>query len=195
MDDPSAHRKPSPDQLKRWNAERVSEVNAQIAAVAKEATAAVPRSLTEDAIRKRREREQKRAAAVRARAIAEGADPDSLLADAVFSPSLPATQPTERPGTPSGSNPTAAVYTVTVPASSVDELDWYSPESSSYTTLEAAKTAGVWLYPSTPFERAKCKVFQDLWEKGNFMGGGIKFGADFLVYPGTSFPFASLCTH
>ena len=52
------------------------------------------------------------------------------------------------------------------------------------TTLEAARQAGVWTYPTTSFEHAKCRVFQDLWEKGNYMGGGIKFGGDFLVYPG-----------
>ena len=84
----------------------------------------------------------------------------------------------------SGANANA-VYTVTVPASSV-ELPWYDPSKASYATLEEAKAAGVWSYPSTLYERAKCAVFRDLWEKGHYMGGGIKFGGDFLVYPGTS---------
>jgi tRNA-splicing endonuclease subunit Sen34 len=31
---------------------------------------------------------------------------------------------------------------------------------------------------------ARIRVFKDLWKKGYFMGSGLKFGADFLVYPG-----------
>jgi len=27
-------------------------------------------------------------------------------------------------------------------------------------------------------------VFEDLWRKGYFMGGGLRFGGDFLIYPG-----------
>lgn len=32
----------------------------------------------------------------------------------------------------------------------------------------------------------RCKVFKDLWKKGFFVTAGTKFGADFLVYLGTS---------
>ena len=33
-------------------------------------------------------------------------------------------------------------------------------------------------------KNARIEVFRDLWKKGYFMGSGLKFGADFLVYPG-----------
>lgn len=180
VDDPHAHRPPAPTELAQWNKERIASVHAQLAAAeAKEVAerGSVSRAMSEEAVRKRREREEKRAAAARAKAIAEGADPDSVPLPHAPVPSQ------ERPATPSASLANA-VYTVTVPADSAAELSWYSPEASMYTTLEDAKAAGVWTYPSTPFERAKCEVFRDLWEKGHYMGGGIKFGGDFLVYPG-----------
>ncbi|GJE98121.1 tRNA-intron endonuclease catalytic domain-like protein [Phanerochaete sordida] len=179
VDDSTAHRTPAHEELVQWNAERTAHVAAQIAgAEAKDAEqrGAANRALSEDAVRKRRAREEKRAAAARAKAIAEGADPDSVV--------LVVPTPQERPDTPSASANANTVYTVTVPADSAAELPWYAPEAATYATLEDAKAAGVWTYPSTSFERAKCEVFRDLWEKGHFMGGGIKFGGDFLVYPG-----------
>lgn len=36
-------------------------------------------------------------------------------------------------------------------------------------------------------KNARIEVFKDLWKKGYFMGSGLKFGADFLVYPGEFF--------
>lgn len=33
-------------------------------------------------------------------------------------------------------------------------------------------------------KEARVHVYKDLWKKGYFMGSGLKFGADFLVYPG-----------
>jgi hypothetical protein len=55
--------------------------------------------------------------------------------------------------------------------------------------LDAARAAHVWSYPSNAEERARCEVFRDLWEKGYYMGGGSKFGGDWLVYPGACAPF------
>lgn len=98
----------------------------------------------------------------------------------------------------------SSVYTVSVPTTSDafawydhdDEKDHHGPASSSgprqwhrrttYETLDAARAAGVWSYPANADERARCEVFRDLWEKGYYMGGGIKFGGDWLVYPGPS---------
>jgi len=96
-----------------------------------------------------------------------------------------------------------AVYTVSVPTTS-DTFAWYAyndndnndgkknpaftagaqQQRHTYETLDAARTAGVWSYPSSAEERARCEVFRDLWEKGYYMGGGSKFGGDWLVYPG-----------
>jgi tRNA splicing endonuclease len=41
-----------------------------------------------------------------------------------------------------------------------------------------------WQYPVTSTETLRYKTFKDLWEKGHYITGGQKFGADFLVYPG-----------
>ena len=93
-----------------------------------------------------------------------------------------------------------AVYTVSVPTTS-DTFPWYDHDSSNkdsknsndnsqrhtYETLDAAHAARVWSYPSSAEERARCEVFRDLWEKGYYMGGGSKFGGDWLVYPGACF--------
>ncbi|KAI6040630.1 tRNA intron endonuclease [Pisolithus marmoratus] len=54
------------------------------------------------------------------------------------------------------------------------ELEWYQQSLHSFTTLESAREA----------ERARCAVFHDLREKGYYLGIGIKFGGDYLVYPG-----------
>lgn len=145
------------------------------------------RAMSEEAVRKRREREEKRAAAARAKALAEGAAEED-----VFTPP-PSEPPAPPPETPSIASSNAA-WTVTIPASS-SSLPWYSSgEGATYATIDEAKAAGIWTYPSTPFERAKCAVYRDLWEKGHYMGGGIRFGADFLVYPGmlSSFLFFAL---
>ena len=181
VDDPTAHRTPSLETLKQWNAERAADAKQQIAlAEAKETSEkAAKLAMSEEAIRKRREREERRAAAARAKALAEGEDPNAIEASG---PSAPAAASAEqRPSTPSAQ--TTPAYTVTLPGSSSD-LAWYTPEGCTYESIADAQAAGIWTYPADLHERAKCRVFRDLWEKGNFMGGGIKFGGDFLVYPG-----------
>ncbi|KAI0831771.1 tRNA-intron endonuclease catalytic domain-like protein [Trametes gibbosa] len=177
IDDSNAHRPPSAEALYRWNAEREASASQQIAAAEAERASekAAKLSTSDEAIRKRKEREAKRAAVARAKAIAEGLTVDEIPEIAV----VPATD--ARSSTPS--KLVAPTFNVTIPASS-SELEWYAPEGRTHPTLDSARAAGVWTYPTTPFERAKCRVFRDLWEKGNFMGGGIKFGGDFLVYPG-----------
>lgn len=201
IDDPHAHHRPLSSQLEKWNAERIGGIQAQIAAseVKEAQDQAASRSMSEAAIRKRKEREEKRAAAARAKALAEGNDPNSA-AESIFTPT-----PTPSSHTPNTQSPNThfltgtggiaphAVYTVTVPGSSAAELEWYSSHGCAYSTIEDAKAAGIWSYPTSLFERAKCGVFQDLWESGHFMGGGIKFGGDFLVYPGKVPPPCSPC--
>eukprot|EP00056_Hartaetosiga_gracilis_P021514 m.24665 g.24665 ORF g.24665 m.24665 type:complete len:241 (+) comp9122_c0_seq13:341-1063(+) len=46
-------------------------------------------------------------------------------------------------------------------------------------------------YPFTLEEERQCKVYSDLVMKGYFLTGGIKFGGDFLVYPGDPIRFHS----
>ncbi|OBZ75421.1 putative tRNA-splicing endonuclease subunit tsp-4 [Grifola frondosa] len=163
IDDPNAHRVPSTKALQSWNAERQASIQWQIAtAEAKEASEkATKLSTTDEALRKRKEREEKRAAAARAKALAEGLEPEVVVAP---NPPVPAE---DRSSTPSvAATPS---YTVTIPASS-SSLEWYAPDASAYASLEAARAAGIWNYPSDLHERAKCAVFRtcgsrvDLWE-------------------------------
>lgn len=55
---------------------------------------------------------------------------------------------------------------------------------NAYTSLQEAYQAGVWTYPETLEQRARCAVFEDLHERGYFMSTGLRFGGDFVVYPG-----------
>eukprot|EP01103_Thecamoeba_quadrilineata_P020334 TRINITY_DN866_c0_g1_i1.p1 TRINITY_DN866_c0_g1~~TRINITY_DN866_c0_g1_i1.p1 ORF type:complete len:120 (-),score=28.57 TRINITY_DN866_c0_g1_i1:71-430(-) len=41
-----------------------------------------------------------------------------------------------------------------------------------------------WTFPSSPQETRKYEIYSDLWLKGYFISSGMKFGADYLVYPG-----------
>ena len=85
-------------------------------------------------------------------------------------------------------------YTIIIEPRS-DSFAWYDPDrpSVSFSTLEAARDAGLWSYPQTMLQEARCRVFEDLWRRGFYMGGGMRFGGDFLVYPGAfaSEPFPS----
>lgn len=191
VDDPSAHHTPSPSTLKSWTEARFNDVRQQIALTEEKGSieASNPdRAMSENAKRKRKEREERRA-----RAKSDGI------------PCIPAEHsPSPRPTSenPSqaavGEHPDSAIampsgsYTVNIPASS-SKLEWYAPRS--HLSLTTAREAGIWLYPSTLQERARCGVFRDLWEKGYYMGGGIKFGGEYLVYPGVySFLFVDLPT-
>uniref|UniRef100_A0A1E1XBW7 tRNA-intron lyase n=1 Tax=Amblyomma aureolatum TaxID=187763 RepID=A0A1E1XBW7_9ACAR len=44
-------------------------------------------------------------------------------------------------------------------------------------------------YPTSEAQRVRCRVFQDLWEKGHYMTVGSKFGGDFLIYSGDPLVF------
>ncbi|XP_037569983.1 tRNA-splicing endonuclease subunit Sen34-like [Dermacentor silvarum] len=44
-------------------------------------------------------------------------------------------------------------------------------------------------YPRSDAHKIRCRVFEDLWEKGHYMTVGSKFGGDFLVYSGDPLVF------
>lgn len=46
------------------------------------------------------------------------------------------------------------------------------------------KVSVEWSYPSSRAEKLKYLTFKNLWEKGFYLTSGIKFGGDFLAYPG-----------
>jgi hypothetical protein len=43
-------------------------------------------------------------------------------------------------------------------------------------------------FPSSIKDRLRLTVFRDLWRKGFHLTSGLKFGCDYLVYPGASLP-------
>ena len=146
--------------------------------------------MSEEAQRKRKERELRKQAEA-ARKTAAGEDVNNLAA-LLASTSTEPHKDTSTTTVPEGSNTSSIPYTIVIPASS-SSLEWYDPSVRSYSTIEAAREAGVWDYPSDLTERARCGVFKDLWKQGYFMGGGIKFGGEYLVYPGIYYVLL-LCT-
>ena len=63
---------------------------------------------------------------------------------------------------------------------------WFIPRTgeSLFADLDSARAAGVWTYPENLVERSRCATFRRLWEDGMYLGQGIKFGGEFLGYPG-----------
>lgn len=136
---------------------------------------AASKAKSDEAVRKRREREEKRTAA-RAKLMADAGEGNQ---DVLFSMPEPPLQVAESTTTTTG----PSAYAMTIPTLST-QLSWYDSSGHSYDTIASAKEAGIWSYPENLHERAKCGVFNDLWENGCFMGGGLRFGGDYLVYPG-----------
>lgn len=88
---------------------------------------------------------------------------------------------------------TAQAYFSSIPSHlSPATHPWFhpSPPSTLFHTLPAAREAGVWTYPSTPLEQSRCATFRKVWTEGMYMGQGVKFGGEFLVYPGKSRGFS-----
>ncbi|GAA6009020.1 hypothetical protein JCM10207_004067 [Rhodosporidiobolus poonsookiae] len=203
VDDPAAHLPPTAAQASSYAASRAAAITAQ-----QEASRANElerkREFEEknrDKIeKKRREKEEKRRRAreVAAKAGLDGGEgfevPVKELADGKETTGAPAaagessTAPAPLPVAPAqpALPPISSIpYTILIePRSS--SFAWYDPSASAvtYPTLEAAKEAGVWSYPLSPVQEARCRVFEDLWRRGYYMGGGLRFGGDFLVYPG-----------
>ena len=80
---------------------------------------------------------------------------------------------------------TSSAHALVIPTSSTS-LPWYQPAKDHciYTSIESATAAGFWKFPSNSLEHARCNIFRDLHERGYFIAGGIKFGGQYLVYPG-----------
>jgi hypothetical protein len=217
--DPAAHHTPTPSQLETWDASRRQDIAHQLARVEQRkaedrATATATTTTTTTAApvqdatlaaaiqQKRAEREARRHQLATATATA-------APAEALSEADAAAIRGSEERDAPASNT----VYTVSVPTTS-DTFPWYDHDSSNnnnndndndnsqrhtYETLDAAHAARVWSYPASAEERARCEVFRDLWEKGYYMGGGSKFGGDWLVYPGAcfkscSFPTSHVCT-
>lgn len=149
-----------------WNDTRKARLDASDRADT--AAKATPPQLSDAALQKRLERQKRKDAQMAVLKHAQEARDNGALT---------ALELQEAPGAKE-----TASYVFRIPATSEAFL-WY--EEKTYHTLQDARHAGLWTYPSNQEERAKCAVFADLWQKGYYMGNGLRFGGDWLVYPGT----------
>lgn len=193
VDDPTAHHQPTTEETRTFEANRQLDIRTQQIEIAtfEQAKRSQMELLYKDVIGKRKNEKQK--------AKAKATPVESITPSEIFDAS-PESVPTPTPTTtePIVSTSTgppvfsedklsAISYTITIQPSST-QLPWYRPSESAviYSTIDEAKQAGIWNYPSTDLESSRCKLFEDLWRRGFFMGGGLKFGGDFLIYPGQS---------
>ncbi|KAH7340967.1 hypothetical protein B0J17DRAFT_653534 [Rhizoctonia solani] len=166
VDDARSHGAPTQHQLQHWAEVRKANIEAEVRE--RDASSTPVRiDMSDKAQKKRMEREARKAAQQQQQQ--QQAEPSPL---AELEPATP----------------TVTVHTVHVPGSS-SKLPWYTAQI--FHTIDEARDAGVWLYPRDVKERAECAVFRDLWEKGNYLGPGIKFGGNYLVYPGDPLRFHS----
>lgn len=158
-------RLPTSDEISSYHQHKLQEIRKE-AEETKARNSKEPK-LSEKDIQKREQKRQERAAA-KAKA---GLVVDT---DSAFTPSPPIAIKEEEAKLPN-------TFTITVPATSDYTFDQHN---DVYADLDSAKKANVWTYPHNELELSKCRVFKDLWQRGMFMGDGIRFGGHLLVYPG-----------
>ena len=76
-------------------------------------------------------------------------------------------------------------YSIHIPTDS-NSMPWYRQRApkATYRTLSQAAKAGLWTYPRTAEQQARCAVFEALRAKDYYMSKGLRFGGDLVVYPG-----------
>ncbi|KAH8923931.1 tRNA-intron endonuclease catalytic domain-like protein [Atractiella rhizophila] len=80
------------------------------------------------------------------------------------------------------------LYRLVVPsATTVEKMPWYSPR-----VLDSNDTAS----PRSLFDRARLGIYKDLYSQGYWPSSGLKFGGDFVAYPGDPLRYHShfICT-
>ncbi|KAG8759766.1 tRNA-splicing endonuclease subunit [Serendipita sp. 396] len=162
IDDSASHTSPSAEELSLWNEQR----RAALSRVPKKTGLLVPPTLSDEALKRRLERQKRK----------EAQTTPSVESEELMTLESPS------PLTPKASSKELS-YSFTIPAAS--DFPWY--HSKCYSSIKEARNAGIWKYPETPEAQAKCAVFEDLWKQGYFMGNGLRFGGDWLVYPGVCF--------
>jgi tRNA-splicing endonuclease subunit Sen34 len=161
VDDPNAHMQPPAEQAFAWNRENMQQGPIDSHSTTRSLNKQ-KHTLSEESLSRRSARDRKR---------------DSLVPheDMLHIPPDPPQLKVEEESKPE------CRFLMTRQSSN---LPWYQHDSHTYKSLQAAAKAGIWTFPSNPFQRARCTVFRHLWSQGYFLGTGIKFGGDFLVYPG-----------
>ncbi|KAL7414415.1 hypothetical protein BDY24DRAFT_386878 [Mrakia frigida] len=195
IDDPYSVQPPNTIQLAHERSLLLDDIHSQQADIARteveRRTQSAVMELTPAQKEKRDKRIRDKEEKLRLAKEAAGEEPD-VFAPSQPQPPTPSSSSTTTPNTlpTSSTSPTSHLpialsqaYMLETPSLS-SPLPYYDPSAVTYTTLDAAREAGVWTYPSNLDERARSGVFRALWERGYFMGVGIKFGGGFLVYPG-----------
>ncbi|GAA94146.1 uncharacterized protein L969DRAFT_46235 [Mixia osmundae IAM 14324] len=176
IDDLKAHREPTTGQIEQYRAERMARAKAEAEEHAKmeQARSAKAREVFADKIAAKQEQR-----------LAKKALAKPLLD---FEDEPVAVKPVERTAETLVIKEDA--YAIVIEPTSHNRPG-YDARGHTYKTIESAKQAGLWHYPSSEMQRARCAVFADLHQQGYFMGPAPKFGADFLVYPGDPLRFHS----
>ncbi|KAK4058907.1 tRNA-splicing endonuclease subunit [Microbotryomycetes sp. JL221] len=201
VDDVAAHRHATPQQAQQYAQQRERAIEAQITMV-KQAEQAKQDAMA-DLIAQRRLEKQKKKQQLhqQQQQIASGSQdgqqqeqlemfvPDKLDGSETTGPP-PILSSSSPPKPPPSTAAAPSSYSVIIQPTSID-MSWYDPSAAIIDSLDTAKEIGLWHYPVTPLQQARCRVFEDLWRKGYFMGGGLRFGGDFLVYPGDSLRYHS----
>jgi len=183
VNDSVAHLRPSISELESWNEEQQTSFRQQIIANETKATKKDDRrSFTEEALKKRKEREDRRRLATMKLAEESDAEDINTPSPDVLCSEEPDTVTQSTQLSISQQSAASANYVITIPAAS--EYQWYNADQATFRTIGDAQKAGIWTYPSNLTERARCGVFQSLSAHGYFIGSGVKFGGDYLVYPG-----------
>jgi tRNA-splicing endonuclease subunit Sen34 len=75
-----------------------------------------------------------------------------------------------------------------LPTATPDEAVWHEERcgDTAFDSWEAAREAGVWVFPENALECRRFRVYRDLWERGWWLSSGLKFGGDYLAYEGKS---------
>ncbi|SCV68682.1 BQ2448_803 [Microbotryum intermedium] len=194
IDDRAAHHPPTMEQANQYDQQRQSAIRAQqkhIRQFEQEKKLKMAQ-VFKDKIEKKRLLKLEESQQIESRTN----DDEAASAETgVWQLTVPHLEPTGRSKTPVASTRSASTaevdedlrgipYKIMIQGSSTDAA-WHDPSSASYSTLESAKEAGVWDYPTNQLQQSRSKVFEDMWSKRHFMGGGLRFGGDFLVYPGS----------
>ena len=211
--DVAAHSTPSASQAAAQNETRLAGIKAQQEAYTQqeqEKAAEMQAKYGAQIQKKREEKAEKRRRAAEARladGLLNGEEPEAneqLRANAEQG-EAGAEASTSGAATASKSGKDVPYSIVTETATSMDAHPWYTPEPKTLTTLEAGShvpphisliqeiRSALFPFPtlSKSVQMARFKVFEDLWLKGYYMGKGLKFGGDFLCYPGDPLRFHS----
>lgn len=119
---------------------------------------------------------------------------------AITTTSQPSTLDSDQTSPKTGSLPNIPFSIVNETVSSSSSHPWYVPISRaapqhfpSSIFTEPRASASIFPFPSasSSMQIARFRVFEDLWLRGYYMGKGLKFGGDYLCYPGDPLRFHS----